>query len=67
MLALNEAEIYPGVHYRDNREYRMFAREIDDCPNATRMNNRIISLPLHLRLTYQDVQKVIRDVKAYAK
>jgi dTDP-4-amino-4,6-dideoxygalactose transaminase len=67
MLALNEAEVYPGVHYRDNREYRMFAREVDDCPNTTRMNNRIISLPLHLRLTYQDVQKVIRDVKAYAR
>lgn len=67
MLALNEAEIFPGVHYRDNREYRMFAREVDDCPNSTRMSERILSLPMHMRLTFQDVQQVIKHVIAYAK
>jgi dTDP-4-amino-4,6-dideoxygalactose transaminase len=67
MLALNEAEIFPGVHYRDNREYRMFAREVDDCPNSTRMSDRILSLPMHMRLTFHDVQEVIKHVIAYAR
>ena len=68
MLALNDfAEIFPGVHYRDNREYRMFRQDSDTCPNATRMNQRIISLPLHLRLTRADVDTVIDRVRRYAR
>lgn len=67
MLALNESDIFPGVHYRDNREYRMFKREHDDCPNSTRMSERILSLPLHLRLSRKDVETVIDRVRAYAR
>lgn len=66
MLALNESEIYPGVHYRDNREYRMFREDTDTCPNATLMSGRILSLPLHLRLTRKDVENVVDRVRAYA-
>jgi dTDP-4-amino-4,6-dideoxygalactose transaminase len=32
------------------------------CPRAERMSERIISLPLHLRLTDGDVDKVIDNV-----
>jgi len=67
MLALNENGIYPGVHYRDNRAYPMFREDSDTCPNATRMSERIMSLPLHLRLTKADVDVVVEAVRQYAK
>jgi dTDP-4-amino-4,6-dideoxygalactose transaminase len=67
MLALNASDIFPGVHYRDNRAYSMYAREIDDCPNATRMSERIISLPLHMRMTEEDVAKVVAAVNQHAR
>lgn len=67
MLALNDNKIYPGVHYRDNIEYRMYAYARGTCPRAARASNRLISLPLHLRLNYQNVQTitdVLRDIVA---
>lgn len=67
MLALNGCGINPGVHYRDNREYRMFRHGRDTCPNATRMSGRIMSLPLHMRLTRKDVDSVVDRIHAYAR
>lgn len=62
MLALNQQEIYPGVHYVDNTEYRMYAYADGTCPNARYISEHVISLPMHLRLTYEDVQKIIHTV-----
>lgn len=62
MLALNQQEIYPGVHYVDNTMYRMYSYADGSCPNARYMSEHIISLPIHLRLTYDDVQTVIKAV-----
>jgi dTDP-4-amino-4,6-dideoxygalactose transaminase len=67
MLALNESEIYPGVHYRDNTQYKMFAYAQGTCPNAHRMSDRILSLPMHMRLTKADVDHVAKQVIRYAK
>jgi dTDP-4-amino-4,6-dideoxygalactose transaminase len=67
ILTLNKSEIYPGVHYRDNREYKMFRQERDTCPNAKRMSRRIISLPLHMRLTRKDVDFIADCVRAHAR
>ena len=53
---LNKADIYPGVHYRDNTEYGMYSYDFGTCPNAQRLSNRIISLPLHLRLDMEDIE-----------
>ncbi|HVN87188.1 MAG TPA: DegT/DnrJ/EryC1/StrS family aminotransferase [Candidatus Binatia bacterium] len=58
MLAMHENQIYPGVHYRDNTLYRMYAYAKDTCPRSVAASNRLISLPLHLRLSYADVQRV---------
>lgn len=58
MLALNDEEIYPGVHYRDNTEYGMYASEQGLCPEARRASEEIISLPMHLRMTKIDVDRV---------
>lgn len=55
-LALNE--IYAGVHYRDNTEYKLYAYDYGKCPNAHRISQRIITLPLHLYMTDEDVRKI---------
>ena len=67
MLALNESEIFPGVHYRDNREYSMYKEETDACPNTTKMSARIMSLPLHLGLSRRDVDTVVDRVRTYGR
>lgn len=66
LLALNECEVYPGVHYRDNTEYRMYAYAKGTCENSHRMSQRIMSLPMHLRMTKQDVDYVVQNVIQYA-
>ena len=65
MLALNQQEIYPGVHYVDNTEYRMYQYAEGTCPNARYISDHVISLPMHLRLSYEDVQFVIKVVKEF--
>lgn len=67
LLALNESEIYPGVHYTDNTEYKMYAYAKDTCPNASKISNRIISLPMHMRLSKDEVCEVAKAVLKYAK
>jgi dTDP-4-amino-4,6-dideoxygalactose transaminase len=58
MLALNAREIYPGVHYRDNAAYEMYADGRGTCPLSSRASERLISLPMHLRLSRSDVERV---------
>lgn len=67
MQALNDAEIYPGVHYLDNTEYLMFAHGHGTCPNAHRMSGKLLSLPLHLRLSMADVERVASHVVAFSR
>jgi dTDP-4-amino-4,6-dideoxygalactose transaminase len=59
LMALYERGIYPGVHYRDNTEYRMYT---GNCPRARWYSERLISLPLHLHLTSSDVSEVAATV-----
>lgn len=67
LVELNKAEIYPGVHYRDNTEYKMYNYAEGTCPNAHRFSERIISLPMHLRLTKQDVDYISSQVIQFTK
>ena len=66
MESLNQDNIFPGVHYRDNTLYRMFAYGDGTCPRARLASDEIISLPLHLRLTDADVDRVIAAVVQHA-
>ena len=66
MLALNQHEVFPGVHYRDNTEYRMFSYGKGTCPQASLASSEIISLPLHMNLTRHDVMHVAQLVAQYA-
>ena len=67
LLSLNEVGIFPGVHYRDNTEYKMYAYAKGTCPNSLYASEHTLSLPLHMRLTYDDVMYVAEMVKKYAK
>ena len=66
ILALNQHEVYPGVHYRDNTEYTMYAHAHGSCPRAHAASDEILSLPLHLRLARTDVALVAELLKRYA-
>ncbi|MCE5342994.1 MAG: DegT/DnrJ/EryC1/StrS aminotransferase family protein [Eubacteriales bacterium] len=65
MMYLNANEIYPGVHYVDNIEYRMYRYAEGTCPKARYASDHIISLPMHLRLSYGDVRRVIQTILEY--
>jgi dTDP-4-amino-4,6-dideoxygalactose transaminase len=62
MEYLNSQGIYPGVHYRDNTNYSLYSDQKGNCPNSYRLSENVISLPLHIRLTEDDVRYVIEKV-----
>ncbi|HDR8954521.1 DegT/DnrJ/EryC1/StrS family aminotransferase [Burkholderia vietnamiensis] len=66
MLALNEHEVYPGVHYRDNTEYRMYESGKGQCPNAHAASNEILSLPMHMGVSRKDVELIADLIIRYA-
>ncbi len=67
LLALNAAGIYPGVHYTDNTQYRMYAYAQGTCPRAAYVSDHVISLPLHMRLTRDDIEYICDQVIKIAK
>jgi dTDP-4-amino-4,6-dideoxygalactose transaminase len=58
MEELYKSDIYPGVHYVDNSSYPMYRHMQGACPNAAAASEELISLPLHLDLTEDDVSYV---------
>jgi len=64
---LNKNDIYAGVHYIDNTEYKMYSYDSGKCPNAHRVSNHIISLPLHLQLTKRDIEKIANVVIGFVE
>jgi dTDP-4-amino-4,6-dideoxygalactose transaminase len=58
LTELNERGIYPGVHYRDNSEYRVYAPYVGSTPKARAASDSLISLPLHLGLSDDDVRRI---------
>lgn len=67
MLALNEHQIFPGVHYRDNTHYRMYAAGAGTCPNARLASDEVLSLPLHMTLTRSAAVEVASLLGRFAK
>ena len=64
---LQQNDIYPGVHYRDNTEYEMYSYDKGKCTNAHRISERILTLPLHLWLTKEDVKYIAEKVIEFVK
>lgn len=67
LSALAENEIYGGVHYRDNTEYSMYKYAKGTCPRAAEFSEHLISLPLHMWLTDEEVKKIITVVNGFVK
>ena len=67
MQALNAKEIYPGVHYIDNTQYRMYAYADGTCPKAHHISDHVLSLPMHMRLTKDDVDTITGVVLDYVR
>lgn len=62
MELLNSSGVYPGVHYRDNTNYKMYNEQFGQCPSSHFVSEKLISLPLHMSLTDEDVDYVIEQV-----
>lgn len=62
MVALNEAEIFPGVHYASNINYKMYEYAKGTCPYSDYVSDHTISLPLNMYLFYEDVQRICDEV-----
>ncbi len=65
MMYLNSNEVYPGVHYVVNTDYRMYAYGKGTCPYAEFISDHIISLPMHMGVTFEDVQYITGLVVKY--
>ena len=55
--------IYPGVHYIDNTTYPMYNNWEGKCSNADWYSNELITLPLHLNLTEEDIERTIKVMR----
>lgn len=58
MTYLNEHDVYAGVHYIENTEYRMFSYAHGTCPRAEYVSAHTISLPMHLGISKDDVKNI---------
>lgn len=65
MMALNGEGIYPGVHYASNTGYSMYNYAKGTCPYADYVSEHVISLPLNLYMTWDDVQKICSVIKKF--
>lgn len=55
-----------GVHYRDNTEYKVFAYGEGQAPRAREVSQHLITMPLHLWLSDEDVKQIIDSVNELA-
>jgi dTDP-4-amino-4,6-dideoxygalactose transaminase len=51
--------IYPGVHYWDNTSYKMYSYGHGTCQRAEEIAEKVISLPLHLKLEKGDIHQIV--------
>ncbi|MEL7500616.1 MAG: DegT/DnrJ/EryC1/StrS family aminotransferase [Planctomycetota bacterium] len=64
--ALTERNIFPGVHYRNNCEYTLYKDQFSKCPVAATVSEEVLSLPLHVKLSAADIERVSNVIKAWA-
>lgn len=63
---LVENNIYPSVHFVKNNGYRMYKDfiQINDCKNAEWYQEHVLSLPIHLYLQNEDLQKIVDTINS---
>lgn len=62
MVELNNNGIYPGVHYHCNTNYKMYEYARGTCEKADYAGEHVISLPMHLNVTRDDVRRICEVV-----
>jgi dTDP-4-amino-4,6-dideoxygalactose transaminase len=67
LMALNDAQVFPGVHYRDNTAYPMYADGRGTCPNAARASDEILSLPMHMTVTRAEITHIAGVIRGKAR
>lgn len=60
---LDSCHIGTGVHYRANSRYPMYAHLA--APHAEVVDQQIISLPMHLRLSDDDIARVVAQIRNF--
>ena len=58
MVELNANDIFPGVHYCSNTNYQMYSYAKNSCPYADYVSEHVVSLPMNLYMTYEDVKRI---------
>ena len=64
---LSAVGINCGVHYRDNTEYKVYEYAQGTCPKAHEISQHLITMPLHMWLTDEEVQEIIKNVNEFVK
>lgn len=64
---LAKNDINCGVHYRDNIEYIMYKYAKGTCPKAHEISKHLITMPLHMWLTNDEVKIIINKVNEFLK
>lgn len=64
---LSKFGINCGVHYRDNTEYKVYEYAKGSCPFSHEISEHLITMPLHLWLSDEDVLEIIRRVNEFVK
>jgi dTDP-4-amino-4,6-dideoxygalactose transaminase len=59
---LSDRKIFVGVHYMSNLRYAVYEKFRTSCPVAEKLDEEIISLPLHIRLSEADVKRVCNAI-----
>ena len=67
MGELARHDIYGGVHYRDNTEFSMYRYAQGTCPVAHEVTQHIITMPLHMYLSDEDVARIAKIVNDFGK
>lgn len=57
--------IYPGVHYKSNKLYPMYKDTKGDTSYADSIHTKLVSLPLHLGITSDEVVTICKLIKKY--
>ena len=65
MLKLRKEGIECGVHYPVNTLYTMYSNQYGKCPRAEWFSEHILSLPMNITMTDNDVKFVIDKINQY--
>lgn len=62
---LNSKDIAVGVHYRDNILYKPYSYAEGTCPKARKYSNCLVSLPMHMQITRENIFYITKAIKEF--